>query len=127
VIAVGISSTDQGYDLPKPTRFYSVSPLTPLAFTSSDATAGRSGSANLIWPIAALVSVILVLVYIRIRRPKIAQSHDNSTALVEVENLGKVYKDGYRAVSDLSFTVERGQVVGLLVQMAQVRRQLFAC
>jgi ABC-2 type transport system ATP-binding protein len=49
-----------------------------------------------------------------VRRPKIAPSHENSTALVEVENLGKVYKDGYRAVSDLSFTVERGQVVGLL-------------
>lgn len=114
VIAVGISSTDQGYDLPKPTRFYSVSPLTPLTFTSSDATAARSGSANLIWPIAAFISIILVLIYIRIRRPKIAPSHDKSTALVEVENLGKVYKDGYRAVSDLSFTVERGQVVGLL-------------
>jgi ABC-2 type transport system ATP-binding protein len=33
---------------------------------------------------------------------------------VQVENLSKVYKDGYKAVENLSFTVSRGQVVGLL-------------
>jgi len=114
VIAVGISSTDQGYELPKPSRFYSVSPLSPLSFTTSEATASRSGSANLLWPLAALLSIVIAVIYVRVRRPKIAPSHENSTALVEVENLGKVYKDGYRAVSDLSFSVERGQVVGLL-------------
>jgi len=114
VIAVGISSTDQGYELPKPSRFYSVSPLSPLTFTTSEATASRSNSSNLMWPIAALISIALAFVYVRLRRPKIAPSHENSTALVEVENLGKVYKDGYRAVTDLSFSVERGQVVGLL-------------
>ena len=114
VIAVGVSSTDQGYELPKPSRFYSVSALSPLSYITSDATASRAGSANLVWPIAAVLSVLLAAVYIRVRRPKIAPSHENSTALVEVENLGKVYKDGYRAVTDLSFSVERGQVVGLL-------------
>jgi len=31
-----------------------------------------------------------------------------------VRGLGKAYGDGYRAVSDLSFTVERGRVLGLL-------------
>ena len=105
VLAVAISSTDQGYDLPKPSRFYSVSALSPLSYTTSDATATRSGSANLIWPIAAVISVILAAMYVRVGRPKIAPSHENSTALVEVENLGKVYKDGYRAVTDLSFSV----------------------
>jgi ABC-2 type transport system ATP-binding protein len=114
VIAVAISSTDQGYDLPKPSRFYSVSALSPLSYITSDATATRSGSANLMWPIAAVISIVISAIYVRVRRPKIAPSHENSTALVEVENLGKVYKDGYRAVSDLSFSVERGQVVGLL-------------
>jgi ABC-2 type transport system ATP-binding protein len=78
------------------------------------ASASTSRSANFIWPIAAVLTFILAGIYIRLRRPKIAPSHDESTALVEVENLGKVYKDGYRAVADLSFTVERGQVVGLL-------------
>ena len=114
ILAVGISSTDQGYELPKPSRFYSVSALSPLSYTTSSATASQSGSANLLWPLAALMTVLLAAVYVRVRRPKIAPSHENSTALVEVENLGKVYKDGYRAVTDLSFSVERGQVVGLL-------------
>ena len=114
VIAVGISSTDQGYELPKLSRFYSISALSPLTYRSVVASASTSRSANFIWPIAAVLTLILAGIYIRLRRPKIAPSHDESTALVEVENLGKVYKDGYRAVADLSFTVERGQVVGLL-------------
>ena len=114
VIAVGISSTDQGYELPKLSRFYSVSALSPLTYRTVNASVSKSSSGNLLWPIAAFITLIAAFVYVRIRRPKIAPSHDESTSLVEVSNLGKVYKDGYRAVSDLSFTVERGQVVGLL-------------
>ena len=114
VIAVGISSTDQGYELPKLSRFYTISALTPLTYRNVIALSSTSSSANFIWPIAVLITFIIAAIYIRIRRPKIAASHEESTALVEVQNLGKVYKDGYRAVSDLSFTVERGQVVGLL-------------
>jgi ABC-2 type transport system ATP-binding protein len=114
VIAVGISSTDQGYDLPKLSRFYSISPLSPLTYRTVTASVSISKGANVAWPIAALVTLIAAFIYVRVRRPKISPSHDESTALVEVENLSKVYKDGYRAVSDLSFTVERGQVVGLL-------------
>ncbi len=114
VIAVGISSTDQGYELPKLSRFYSISALSPLTYSTVISSASASPTANYIWPIAVVVVLIIAILYIRIRRPKIAASHENSTSLVEVENLGKVYKDGYRAVSDLSFTVERGQVVGLL-------------
>ncbi len=114
VIAVGISSTDQGYDLPKLSRFYSISTLSPLTYRTVVASASTSKGANYGWPIAAVFVLISAFFYVRLRKPKIAPSHDESTALVEIENLGKVYKDGYRAVSDLSFTVERGQVVGLL-------------
>ncbi len=114
VIAVGISSTDQGYELPKLSRFYSITALSPLTYRTVVASASTSTAANFVWPIAALVVLIAAILYIRLRRPKIASGHEKSTALVEIENLGKVYKDGFRAVSDLSFTVERGQVVGLL-------------
>ena len=114
VLAVGVSSTDQGYALPELSRFYSVSALGPLTYSSVVSVASSTGSSNFGWPIAALITLILAALYIRLRRPKIAPSHDESRSLVEVEKLGKVYKDGYRAVSDLSFTVERGQVVGLL-------------
>ena len=111
---VGISTTDQGYDLPKLSRFYSISALSPLTYGTVIASVSKSASAHYLWPVAALVMLILAIVYVRVRRPKIAPNQEKSTALVEVANLGKVYKDGYRAVSDLSFTVERGQVVGLL-------------
>jgi ABC-2 type transport system ATP-binding protein len=114
VIAVGISSTDQGYELPKLSRFYSITALSPLTYRTVVASASSSTSANFVWPIAALAVLIAAALYIRLRRPKIAPGNEKSTALVEIEHLGKVYKDGFRAVSDLSFTVERGQVVGLL-------------
>ena len=114
VVAVGVSTTDQGYDTPKLSRFYTVSALSPLTYGVIDASASNSARANLVWPPLAFVVFIGAFVYVRLRRPKIAAPELESTALVEVKNLGKVYKDGYRAVADLSFTVERGQVVGLL-------------
>ena len=114
VVAVGISTTDQGYELPKLSRFYTVSALSPLKYQNVVAAASVSKGANIVWPVIALITLIGAFVYVRLRRPKIAASQETSTALVEVQNLGKVYKDGYRAVADLSFTVERGQVVGLL-------------
>jgi ABC-2 type transport system ATP-binding protein len=114
VIAVGISSTDQGYETPKTSRFYSVSPLSPLTYQTSIATAAQSSSANTLWPLGAFASVILAAIFVRIRRPKIAPAKEASDALVAVENLSKTYKDGHRAVADLSFEVQRGQVVGLL-------------
>ena len=114
VIAVGISSTDQGYETPKTSRFYSVSPLSPLTYQTSIATAAQSSSANILWPLGAFASVILAAIFVRIRRPKIAPAKETSDALVAVENLSKTYKDGHRAVADLSFEVQRGQVVGLL-------------
>ena len=114
VIAVGISSTDQGYETPKTSRFYTVSPLSPLTYQTSVATAAQSGSANILWPLGAVASVIVAAVFVRIRRPKIAPANEKNNALVAVEKLGKTYKDGHRAVVDLSFEVQRGQVVGLL-------------
>ncbi len=114
VIAVGVSTTDQGYELPKLSRFYTVSALSPLNYGTIVASAATAAGANIVWPIAAFITLIAAFAYVRLRRPKIAASQEESTALVEVQNLGKIYKDGYRAVADLSFTVERGQVVGLL-------------
>ena len=114
VIALGISSTDQGYELPKTSRFYSVTATSPLSILPSKASAAQSGSTNFIWPLGALASLLIAYLFIRFRRPKIKAALEKSTALVEVKNLNKVYKDGYQAIVDLSFTVQRGQVVGLL-------------
>ena len=113
-IAVGISSTDQGYELPKTSRFYSISALSPIRYTSVPARAENSTGKTLVWPIATVIVALGSVLYIRMRRPRPTIESIDSDALVEVVNLSKVYKDGYRAVDDLSFTVKRGQVVGLL-------------
>ncbi len=114
VIAVGVSTTDQGYELPKLSRFYSVSALSPITYSTVVASAASATGANIVWPISTLITLVAAFAYVRLRRPKITVSKEESNAFVEVKNLGKIYKDGYRAVKDLSFTVERGQVVGLL-------------
>ena len=113
-IAIGISSTDQGYELPKTSRFYSIAAISPIEYQSVTGIASRSSGALLIWPIGVLVSLILAMAFVRIRRPKRIEAVLEESALVEVSNLSKVYKDGYKAVSELSFKVEGGQVVGLL-------------
>ncbi|MFM8447688.1 MAG: alpha/beta fold hydrolase, partial [Candidatus Nanopelagicaceae bacterium] len=113
-IAVGISSTDQGYELPKTSRFYSVAAISPLQYQSVTGTSAKNSSALFVWPSAVLITLLLAIIFVRVRRPKRVLTTKADGALVEVSELSKVYKDGYKAVSELSFRVEGGQVVGLL-------------
>ena len=113
-VAIGISSTDQGYELPKSPAFYSVTALSPLEYPVISAVPAAGSSANWLWPILALLTLIGAVVLVYIRRPRPSAQQRDEDFLVQVENLSKTYKDGYRAVDDLSFTVSRGQVVGLL-------------
>jgi ABC-2 type transport system ATP-binding protein len=113
-ISVGISSTDQGYELPKEPTFYSVTALSPLEYPIIAATPSNGSSANWVWPILTLLTLISTFAIIYMRRPTPSTEERSEDFLVQVENLSKTYKDGYRAVDDLSFTVSRGQVVGLL-------------
>jgi ABC-2 type transport system ATP-binding protein len=113
-LAIGISSTDQGYELPKSPAFYSVTALSPLEYPVINAVPAAGSSANWLWPILALFTLIAAVVLVYIRRPRPSAQERDEDFLVQVENLSKTYKDGYRAVDDLSFTVSRGQVVGLL-------------
>ena len=113
-LAIGISSTDQGYELPKSPAFYSVTALSPLEYPVINAVPAAGSSANWLWPILALFTLIAAVVLVYIRRPHPSAQERDEDFLVQVENLSKTYKDGYRAVDDLSFTVSRGQVVGLL-------------
>jgi ABC-2 type transport system ATP-binding protein len=113
-LAIGISSTDQGYELSKESTFYTVTAVSPLLVPTIKATTSKNGATNLLWPIAAVVFAIAAFAFTYIRRAKTSKTTDDSEFLVSIENLSKVYKDGYKAVSDLSFTVSRGQVLGLL-------------
>jgi ABC-2 type transport system ATP-binding protein len=114
-LAVAISTTDQGYAMPADGRLYTVTVASPLSFSHPLFTSSKSKSSYYIWPIAALVLVILSVIAVYIRRPRHNDEPVEPTdALVTVSNLTKVYKDGYKAVDDLSFFVKRGQVLGLL-------------
>jgi ABC-2 type transport system ATP-binding protein len=113
-IALGVSSTDQGFEMPKPSAFYTVTAISPLSLPTLETAASATGSNNLVWPAAALLTLTLAVFLVYLRRPRISKDFKNEDYLVSIENLSKVYKDGYQAVSDLSFTVSRGQVLGLL-------------
>jgi ABC-2 type transport system ATP-binding protein len=114
-LAVAVSSTDQGYALPIDGRAYTVNTIGNLNIPQLLVKSEISKSSHLRWPITALIFLILCLLliyFLRIRRAKDIES--SSDVLVRIKNLSKVYKDGYQAVSDISFDVERGQIVGLL-------------
>ena len=114
-LAVAISTTDQGYAMPEDGRAYTVIVNSPLTIPLLDFHSTISRHTYFVWPVAALVVLILAIAFAFIRRPRHNdQAVKESQALVSVNNLSKVYKDGYKAVSDLSFEVKRGQVLGLL-------------
>lgn len=114
-LAVAISTTDQGYAMPADGRLYTVTTAGPLQIAHSVFTTTKSKSSLLVWPIAALIIAVLAIVVAYIRRTRHnAFAVEEMDALVSVNKLSKVYKDGYKAVDGLSFHVKRGQVLGLL-------------
>ncbi len=114
-LALAVSSTDQGFQLPNNGRFYSVQVLSPLRIPVTPLQSAVAKSDYFTWPLAALVTIGVAIGLVIWRRPRFNEvAADESEALVSVSHLSKQYKDGYQAVSDLSFSVKRGQVVGLL-------------
>jgi len=113
-LAVGVSSTDQGYELPKSPAFYSITAVSPLEYPVVVAFSATSSGNTWLWPLLALLTLIAAGIFVYVRRPLPSLEVRDEKYLVEVEHLSKTYKDGYRAVDDLSFTVSHGQVVGLL-------------
>ncbi len=122
-LAVEVSTTDFSYLLPTEPATYTVAlgesvaaSGASLSLASLPVSRVRGGGATN-WLIGALLVVLLCLAYgpwrLRSRR---AADADPALAQVPivVDNLAKVYSDGYRAVDGVSFRVERGQVLGLL-------------
>jgi ABC-2 type transport system ATP-binding protein len=120
-----LSTTDQAYALPADPRTYRIS------LAAGDGTAalsvplvpGRpvagSGLAVLVpWALGLAAAVLLgaagIVVVGRRQRRAGAPTPELERVPLAIRGLGKVYGDGFRAVSDLSFTVEPGWVLGLL-------------
>ena len=117
-----ISTTDQGYAMPQQPRQYEISlPGGQANLTMPDpamSPVSTTGVAAL-WPWAlALLLAAAAAVAAGSVRGRRARSLPVDPALLTVplavQGLGKVYGDGYRAVSALSFQVEPGRVLGLL-------------
>ena len=114
-LAIGISTTDQGYALAQDGRQYTITAQSPITIPQIIFTTKVNRVSLYGWPITALLFILLAFIAIYVRRPRHnTQPAEVSDALVTVSNLTKVYKDGYKAVDGLSFEVKRGQVLGLL-------------
>jgi ABC-2 type transport system ATP-binding protein len=114
-----VSTTDQAYATPAEAAAYRVS-LAPDGAIEAPVVAGARSDTGL--PAGPMIGigivlgiVVLAAIWGALRRRR-AVDHDASLDDVPlvIENLSKSYQGGVKAVDDLSFRVERGQVVGLL-------------
>ncbi|HEY7009764.1 MAG TPA: ATP-binding cassette domain-containing protein, partial [Jatrophihabitantaceae bacterium] len=115
-LVVTVATTDFAYQLPQDARTYTVS-ASNLSVPTVQAKVLRSGHpmAWLFTGIAAvLVALLAVGFVIRRRRRVLKPRPELADVPVSITSLVKEYAGGYRAVDDVSFRVERGQVVGLL-------------
>ncbi|WP_375496682.1 alpha/beta fold hydrolase [uncultured Jatrophihabitans sp.] len=119
-LALTISTTDFAYANETTPRTYTITldGGTPAITVPTVAGTTVSGGHPIAWLIVGLVVVALVAlgvtgVFIR-RRLVLKSVPELADVPVSIENLVKEYKGGYRAVDDVSFRVEKGQVVGLL-------------
>jgi ABC-2 type transport system ATP-binding protein len=118
-LALTVSTTDLSFALPDDPRTYTVALAGDGAITvpTVDAEVIRTGH-PLGWLMAGIGISLLCLVGVafELRRRRRIVKPDPSLADVPVAitNLVKVYSGGYRAVNDVTFQVQKGQVVGLL-------------
>ena len=119
-LALTVSTTDFAYANETVPRTYSIALAGGAAAITVPTVSGTtiSGGHPITWLIVGLVVAALVAlgvsgVFLR-RRLTLKPVADLADVPVSIENLVKEYKGGYRAVDDVSFRVERGQVVGLL-------------
>ena len=117
-----VSTTDQAYALPSQPATYVVSLAGSSALAvptvATTVLGGDTGVGTLLpWAIALLVAAALVVAGFTVtgRRARTSVAEPALAGVpLAVEGLGKQYGDGFRAVSDVTFRVERGWVLGLL-------------
>ncbi len=113
-----LTSTDMGYATSPVPAAYTVSVASGLTVPSGPAlSTPAAGVPWWVWalPVAALAAAAAILLARR-RRGDGSPPHDDDLAEVplRITGLTKAYRNGQLAVDDLSFEVERGQVLGLL-------------
>ncbi|MEN3534261.1 alpha/beta fold hydrolase [Microbispora sp. ZYX-F-249] len=116
-----VSTTDLGYATPAAPAVYRVALDAPALELPGDAALRTPATGPAWWtwalPLAAIVVAAVLLLTGRARRGAHAgDAPDAMSAEVPlvISGLGKRYRNGEKAVDDLSFRVEKGQVLGLL-------------
>ncbi|GAT68165.1 ABC transporter [Planomonospora sphaerica] len=116
-LRVALTTTDLGYSTPAAPAVYTVALASPELTVPVHAALRTPATGPAWWtwalPLAALAAAAALILTGR-RRP--AREHVPALDAVplRIEGLTKAYRNGERAVDDLSFTVEQGQVLGLL-------------
>lgn len=113
-----VSTTDMAYRMPLDQRIYSVELALPgvelpLVSTLTEVAQGS----NLVWLLAIIPVVALVWLALFVLRPRGPRAPLDSAEVavpVVISDLSKTYKGGYQAVSNVSFEVPPGVVLGLL-------------
>jgi len=123
-LRVVLSSTDQGYAVPIGARGYQISLAggSMLSVPVIGLTVESSGSSHTLLIVAVLLAAAILVVILAFslrnrwvrRRTVVDVDPDLVDVPLDISGLGKAYGDGFRAVSDVSFRVEAGQVLGLL-------------
>jgi ABC-2 type transport system ATP-binding protein len=118
-IELVVSTTDQAYATPAQAAAYRVSIATDATVDAPVVSGARSDTGPPTGPLLGIAVVlgicVLAGIWGALRRRR---SVDSDASLADVplviENLSKSYPGAVKAVDDLSFRVERGQVLGLL-------------
>jgi ABC-2 type transport system ATP-binding protein len=116
-LAVSVTTTDQGYAGGTDPAVWSVAVSGGVAVP---VVAGESQTANTV-PLVPAVGIGVILLGVlaagliaRLRRRPTAGGPDPNAPPLRVTDIAKTYKGGFSAVKGVSFTVERGMVLGLL-------------
>jgi ABC-2 type transport system ATP-binding protein len=117
-LAVSIATTDQGFSGPAEPAVWQVGvtgDLTVPVVPGTSATASTVPLGPLVGIVVVLAIAVLGWLLARLRRARgTGPAADGDGPPLVVTGLAKTYGNGFQAVKDVSFTVEKGVVLGLL-------------
>ncbi len=120
-LRVLVASTDAAYATPQAQRVYRVALAAPQVELPTVEAVEVGDGPLAPWPLVATAALVLLAAAVLVglarwrRRPAgLAREEGLAEVPLVVDGLVKEYSDGFRAVDDVAWRAERGQVVGLL-------------